>query len=125
MERGSVSGLFVCLVTGLMSLSALAFDGGRVVDTYVEIADVAAAAARAGGQQIDGIREGSARINRPRALTAVRRFLGTSGSAAEVSVTDTSVTVTLRRNVPTLWLGMFGVGHRSVTVTRSAGIVQG
>jgi hypothetical protein len=54
-EKGSISGLFVCLVVGLLSITALVFDGGKVVQTYDELSTLAADTARIGGQQIVGI----------------------------------------------------------------------
>ena len=71
-NRGSLSAIVVCLVMATMSLAGLAYDGGRVVSTYMEMSDAAQNAARLGGQQIVGIREGNPRIDEGLATSAMR-----------------------------------------------------
>ena len=45
-NRGSLSAMVVCLLMATMSLAGLAYDGGRVVSTYMEMSDAAQNAAR-------------------------------------------------------------------------------
>lgn len=78
-ESASISGLFVCLIMGLVSLAALIFDGGRIVDTYAEMSDLAAAAARVGGQEIAGIRENRIHVNETRARSSMNQYLSGRG----------------------------------------------
>ncbi len=124
-ERASLSGLFACSVMGLVSLAALAFDGGRIIDTYAEMSALAASTARVGGQELEGIRQSSVRVDEGRARSAMLRFLQGSGYEASIDVVSSGIRVTLAREVPTLWLSAFGIGSRSVTVSRSVEIVRG
>lgn len=50
-NKGSLSAMVVCLVMATMSLAGLAYDGGRVVSTYMEMSDAAQNAARLGGNK--------------------------------------------------------------------------
>ena len=124
-EAASVSGLFVCSVMGLVSLAALTFDGGRVIDAYTEMSAVAASAARVGGQEVGGIRENSMRMNERDARAAMNRYLDGRGFDVVLEVSTTKIRVILSRRIRTSWLGTFGVGSRTVTVSRSAEIVAG
>ena len=124
-ETASVSGLFVCSVMGLVSLAALTFDGGRVIDTYAEMSSVAASAARVGGQEVEGIRENSVKVNANAARAAMNRYLDGRGYEVVLEVDTTKIRVSLSKNVLTPWLGTFGIGSRSIAVTRSVEIVAG
>lgn len=124
-EAASVSGLFVCSVMGLVSLAALTFDGGRVIDAYTEMSAVAASAARVGGQEVEGIRENSVRVNERAATHAMNRYLRGRGYDVSLQVSATTIRVMLSRRVQTSWLATFGVASRSVTVSRSVEIVAG
>ncbi len=124
-ESASVSGLFVCSVMGLVSVAALTFDGGRVIDAYAEMSAVAASAARLGGQEIVGIRDNSVQINARNAKHVMNVFLLGRGYDVSIEIGTTKISVSLSKQVRTWWLAMFGVGSRTVTVSRSVEIVAG
>jgi hypothetical protein len=124
-ERASVSGLFVCSVMGLISLAALTFDGGRIIDAYVDMSSTAAAAARVGGQEIDGIRQNFPRIHSRNARSAMNRYLQGRGFDVVLEVSDRRIRVSLSKRVRTRWLEIFGVGGRTVSASRSVEIVEG
>ena len=115
----------MCSVMGLVSLAALTFDGGRVIDTYAEMSSVAASAARVGGQEVEGIRENSVKVNANAARAAMNRYLDGRGYEVVLEVDTTKIRVSLSKNVLTPWLGTFGIGSRSIAVTRSVEIVAG
>lgn len=109
----------------LVCLAGLAFDGGRVVATYTDVSDVVQNAARMGDQFLVGIREGRPRIDAVAGSRAVREFLLSRGLAGDVFVEGRTVTVTVRRRIPMRILGLFGISHREISVTRRAELVDG
>jgi hypothetical protein len=124
-QRGSISALVVCLVMGALSLTGLAFDGGRVVAEYMEISDAAQNAARLGGQQVVGIREGNPRVDPAASATSMTSYLSARSMRGSFSVTDGVVTVRVQRRVSMGILGLFGVGDRIVTAIRTVEVVSG
>ena len=124
-ERGSLTGMFVCLVMGLLAVSALVFDGGQVVRTYDELSTLAADTARIGGQQIVGIRGGDAQIDERSAVLTMNRYLSQFGESARYRVGKYELTVTLVRRVNTNMLALLGIGSRTVVASRTVELVQG
>ena len=124
-ERGSLTGMFVCLVMGLLAVSALVFDGGQVVRTYDELSNLAADAARIGGQQIVGIRGGDVQIDEHSAVLTMNRYLSQFGESAHYRVGKYELTVTLVRRVNTNMLALLGIGSRTVVASRTVELVQG
>ena len=124
-DRGSISALVVCLAMGFVSLAGLAFDGGRVVDTYVEVSDVAQNAARLGAQQLVGFRSNRPHIDAQASKGLMQDFVSSYGMNASFEIDGTTAQVTIERRVPMRILGLFGIGNRSVRVTRVADIVDG
>lgn len=124
-EKGSISALFVCLVVGLLSITALVFDGGKVVQTYDELSTLAADTARIGGQQIVGIRSGDAQIDEERAVNVMTHFLSQYGERATYQLSKYRLKVTLVRQVRTTMLSLVGIGSRTVVASRTVELVQG
>ena len=124
-SRGSISALVVCLVMGFVSLAGLAFDGGRVIDTYVQVSDVAQNAARLGAQQLVGIRNNRPRIDATASQRLMQTFVSSHGMTASYGIDGTTAQVTIERRVSMRILGLFGIGNRTVRVTRVADIVDG
>jgi hypothetical protein len=117
--------MFVCLVMGLLAISALVFDGGQVVRTYDELSTLAADTARIGGQQIVGIRGGDAQIDERSAVLTMNRYLSQFGESARYRVGKYELTVTLVRRVNTNMLALVGIGSRTVVASRTVELVQG
>jgi hypothetical protein len=117
--------MFVCLVMGLLAISALVFDGGQVVRTYDELSTLAADTARIGGQQIVGIRGGDAQIDERSAVLTMNRYLSQFGEIARYRVGKYELTVTLVRRVNTNMLALVGIGSRTVVASRTVELVQG
>ena len=124
-DRGSLSGMIVCLAMGLLAVSALVFDGGQVVRTYDELATLAADTARIGGQQIVGIRDGDAQIDERSAVLTMNRYLSQFGESARYRVGKYELTVTLTRRVGTNLLALVGISSRTVVASRTVELVQG
>ena len=124
-NRGSLSGMMVCLVMATMSLAGLAYDGGRVVSAYMAMTDVAQNAARLGGQQIVGIRDGHPHIDEDSATSAMRVYVAARGMTGKFDVQGTKATVEISKKVPMRILGIIGVGERTIRVIRTVDVVDG
>lgn len=124
-ERGSVSGMVVCLALSAVSLCGLVFDGGNFVNTYSQLSDLAENAGRVGAQNISGIRAGNAHINEREATAEMRIYLKNCGCTSSFHIEEQLVQVTLRRNVKVRILGIVGATSRNVTATRTVEIVNG
>ena len=124
-NRGSVSAMVVCLITATMSLAGLAYDGGRVVSTYMQMSDAAQNAARLGGQQLVGIRNGHPHIDEGLATSAMRAYLVVRGLTGSFDIQGTRATVVVSTKVPMRILGIIGVGERAIRVNRTVDVVDG
>ena len=124
-NRGSMSAMVVCLVMATMSLAGLAYDGGRVVSTYMQMSDAAQNAARLGGQQLVGIRNGRPHIDEDLATSAMRAYLVARGLTGSFDIQGTRATVVVSTKVPMRILGIIGVGERAIQVNRTVDVVDG
>lgn len=86
---------------GVVSVVGLVLDGGRALRAESDSFGAAAAAARAGAQELDAAASvnGEVRLDGPHAAAAAHQFLAARGLTGEVRVTDTRVTVTVRRRL--------------------------
>ena len=126
-EDGRVSIFLAIALVGVLAIIGMAFDGAGQLRTLQRAENLAAEAARAGGQAIDraaAIEGGPKRINQPQARRAVADYLaaaGASGHTVSFPVVDgetlirVRVTVTYRRAM----LGLFGFSN-TVTVSGEA-----
>jgi len=124
-ERGSISGLFVCLSMSLVAVAGLTVEGGRVVQAYGQLASLSASAARIGGQEIDGIQDGRISINSIRARSSMSKFLKGHDEVGSFVIGDKEVTVILRRRVSTMFLRLVGITSRTIEVQRTITVVKG
>ena len=124
-NQGSLSAMMICLVMATISLAGLAYDGGRVVSAYMAMSDAAQNAARLGGQQIVGIRDGHPHIDENLAISAMHAYLVTRGFAGKYDLQGTKATVEISQKVPMRILGIIGIGDRTVRVIRTADVVDG
>ncbi|MDG4807147.1 pilus assembly protein TadG-related protein [Micromonospora sp. WMMD1120] len=126
-EHGRVSIFLAVTMIGVLAIVGLSFDGAGQLRTLQRADNLAAEAARAGGQAIDratAIEGGAKRIHQPSAVVAVNTYLataGTSGHTVSFPVIDgetlirVRVTITYQRTM----LGLF-VQEKTVTVTGEA-----
>lgn len=124
-DRGSISALVVCLVMGFIALAGLAFDGGQVVDSYVQISDVAQNTARLGAQQLVGFRGNNPHIDESASTRLMQEFVRSHGLSASYDIDGTRAKVTIETKVPMRILGLFGIGSKRVRVTRVVDIIDG
>jgi Flp pilus assembly protein TadG len=121
-DRGSVLPFTATIVVALLACSGLAVDGGRILAARREAAGIAAAAARRGSQELawnDAV-TGQATIDVTRATAAARSAVHQAGASGSASATPDRITVTVTIDEPTVILGWFGIGPRTVTATRAA-----
>ncbi|MEV6691097.1 pilus assembly protein TadG-related protein [Micromonospora sp. NPDC051196] len=126
-EDGRVSIFLAIALVGVLAIIGMAFDGAGQLRTLQRAENLAAEAARAGGQAIDratAIEGGPKQINRPQARRAVADYLaaaGANGHTVSFPVVDgetlirVRVTVTYRRAM----LGLLGFSN-TVTVSGEA-----
>ncbi|WP_410810412.1 pilus assembly protein TadG-related protein [Micromonospora sp. 067-2] len=126
-EDGRVSIFLAVAMIGVLAIVGLTFDGAGQLRTLQRAENLAAEAARAGGQAIDratAIEGGPKRIDQPQARVAVANYLASAGTAGhDVSFPEVAgqtliqvrVTITYHRSM----LGLFGFTER-VTVTGEA-----
>jgi len=86
---------------GVISVVGLVLDGGRALRAQSDAFGVAAAASRAGAQELDASASvnGEVRLDPAGASSAAEDFLTARGLKGTVRVTDTRVTVTVSRRV--------------------------
>ncbi|MFC4016651.1 pilus assembly protein TadG-related protein [Micromonospora sp. GCM10011542] len=126
-DHGRVSIFLAVAMTGVLAIVGLSFDGAGQLRTLQRADNLAAEAARAGGQAIDratAIEGGPKRIDEPQARVAVADYLAAAGTTghsvsfpqvAGETLVQVRVTITYRRSM----LGLFGLAD-TVTVTGEA-----
>ncbi|MEU7587138.1 pilus assembly protein TadG-related protein [Micromonospora sp. NPDC049230] len=127
-DHGRVSIFLAVAMIGVLAIVGLSFDGAGQLRTLQRAENLAAEAARAGGQAIDratAIDGGVPRIDETEAIAAVANYLaaatGTSGhtvsfpEVAGETLIRVTVTITYNRSM----VGPF-VGDKTVTVTGEA-----
>ena len=119
-ECGSITAFVVMLAMTFVACAGLAVDGGRLVAAKVQLADQAENTARAGTQEITGLRTGDPKVNVLKAISAAQDFMTLHQIYGQVSATESEVTVTTTRVVPMSLLKLFGVGSRLISAQRSA-----
>lgn len=126
-EHGRVSIFLAVTMVGVLAIIGLSFDGAGQLRTLQRAQNLAAEAARAGGQAIDratAIEGGPKRIDEPEARKAVANYLAavdTAGHSVNFPEVDgeilirVAVSITYQRSM----IGPF-VQNKTVTVTGEA-----
>ena len=118
-ESGSASVLAALFLLGLVSVSGLVSDGGRVLAERRSLQNLADAAAAAGAMQLDASRYrasgGAVSLDAPRARRAAAGYLAPApGVSAEVRASARAVSVRASRSVRLAFLGVLGLGPVTV-----------
>src|ERR671910_2065219 len=118
-ERGSLSLLMVTAAMAMIILAGLAVDLGGQVLTRHHASNVAAQAARAGGQQLQAsraIRGQGVRADPAQAVAAARAYLAASDVTGTVQLRGgTAVAVHTAATYHTKFLGIIGIDRVPVT----------
>ena len=123
-DRGSITGFVVSMTIGLIACAGLVFDGGRLLGARLEAADHAENAARAGAQHVVAVRDGAWYLDPSEARREALAYLTTAGVDGAVTVVGDEVSVTAVVEREMTLLAIVGVGHKSVTATRTARAVD-
>jgi hypothetical protein len=123
-DAGMVTGLLVGMFTSIIALSALVFDGARLVAARAELEDHAANAGRAAAQEVIDIRLGAERIDPVAGREAALRYLELHGLGGDVRIAGLQVEVALSRSVPMTLLAYVGISQRRVAVERTVWVID-
>ena len=127
-ERGSVSVWLVTSSFVMVVLVGLAVDLGGQVHAQQRAHDLAAQAARTGGQRVQAgpaIEGDHVSVDTGAARSAAREYLRASGVTGTVSTADgDTITVTVAETYQTRFLGLIGINRLPVTGGASARLVR-
>ena len=127
-ERGSISLWMVTAAMAMIILTGLAVDLGGQVLSRQHVANVAAQAARAGGQQLQAsraIRGQGVRTDPALAAAAARSYLAASDVVGTVQLRgSTAVIVHTSATYHTKFLGVIGIDRLPVTGSAESRIVR-
>jgi len=121
-DAGRISVLFAVAMVAILMVIGAAVDGGGVTNAQQRADNIAAEAARAGGQAIDATQAitGGAKVLDPvAARAAVQAYLDSAGVTGETTIIDPQhLRVRIRLVYHSVVLGLFG--HQAFTVTGEA-----
>ena len=127
-ERGSISIWLVTSSFVMMMLVGLAVDLGGQVHTQQRAHDVAAQAARAGGQQVQAAPAIEGRylaVDTAAARIAAKRYLEAANVAGTVSISGgNTITVNVTDTYSPKFLSLIGLGDLTVTGEASARLIR-
>lgn len=129
-DRGSISILSAVGLTGILLIIGLSVDAGGRLRAAAHADDLAAAAARTGGQQIDlasAIPGGVKQLDKPAAIQAATKYLQDQGGTdivVEVSVNLQQITVSFTFTYQTKVLWIVNVNQLTVKGTATATLLN-
>ena len=123
-DHGSITGFVVSMTIGLIACAGLVFDGGRLLGARLEAADHAENAARVGAQHVTAVRDGAWHLDPAEARRGALAYLASVGVQGAVAIVGEEITVTAVVGRDMTLLAVVGVGHKSVSATRSARAVD-
>ena len=127
-ERGSISIWVVTATIVMMTLVGLAVDLGGQVHAQQRAHDVAAQAARAGGQQVEAVPAVEGRyvaLDTAAAQRAAEQYLAAAGVEGTVTITGgTTLIVRVTDIYEPTFLSMVGIGDLTVTGDASARLIR-
>jgi Flp pilus assembly protein TadG len=127
-DRGSITVWLALGSFAMIFLVGLAVDLGGQVHAHERAHDVAAQAARAGGEEVNGgpaVLGTVLSVNPAAARAAAQRYLDQAGVHGTVTITrNDTITVTVRDTYDPQFLGLIGIHHLDVTGTASAHLIR-
>lgn len=127
-ERGSITVWMALSSFAMIFLVGLAVDLGGQVHAHERAHDIAAQAARAGGEEVEGadaIQGRRLAVNPAAARAAAQRYLDVAGVSGTVAITGgDTLTVTVHDTYDPRFLGLIGINHLDVTGTASARVIR-
>jgi Flp pilus assembly protein TadG len=127
-ERGSITVWLALSSFVMIFLVGLAVDLGGQVHAHERAHDLAAQAARAGGEEVEGgaaIEGRDLAIDPVAARAAAQRYLEAAGVSGTVTITNGStITVTVHDTYEPQFLGLIGINNLDVTGTATARLIR-
>jgi Flp pilus assembly protein TadG len=127
-ERGSISIWMVTASFMMVLLVGLAVDLGGQVHAKQRAHDIAAEAARTGGEQVQAVPAIEGRyvnVDIAAARTAAHQYLAAAGVSGTVHVTGgDTITVDVTDTYTPKFLGVIGIDHLTVTAGASARLIR-
>lgn len=126
-ERGSITVWLALSSFVMIFLVGLAVDLGGQVHAHERAHDLAAQAARAGGEEVEGggAIQGHDLAISPAARAAAERYLDAAGVSGTVAITNgNTITVTVHDSYDPRFLGLVGINHLDVTGTATAHLIR-
>ena len=127
-ERGSITVWLALASFVMIFLVGLAVDLGGQVHAHERAHDIAAQAARAGGEEVNGgpaIQGTGLTINPAAARAAAQHYLDQAGVNGTVTVTSgDTITVTVHDTYDPQFLGLIGIHRLDVTGTATAHLIR-
>ena len=127
-ERGSITVWLALSSFAMIILVGLAVDLGGQVHAHERAHDVAAQAARAGGEEVQAaaaIQGHELAVNPAAARAAAQRSLETAGVNGTVAINNgDTLTVTVHDSYDPQFLGLIGIRHLHVTGTATAHLIR-
>ncbi|MBB5787450.1 pilus assembly protein TadG-related protein [Jiangella mangrovi] len=125
-QAGSFTLIFAVVTVALLAIAGLVYDGRRQLTAQQRADAVAAEAARAAGQEIDGSTlTGSPGLDRARALAAAREHLAAAGLTGTVTVDGATIVVRVDASEPAAILPLIGITTLEARGEASVRIVTG
>lgn len=121
-ERGAVLPFFMVMLVGLLGFAGVAFDAGNLLAQRREAHNVAAAAARAGANDVteESVRAGRPALAGSATATALAFVSAEGGRGAVATRPPDIVEVRVEIDVDYVFLGLFGAGSGTVSGTGTA-----
>ena len=127
-ERGSITVWLALSSFVMIFLVGLAVDLGGQVHAHERAHDLAAQAARAGGEEVEGapaIEGGELTISPAAARAAAQHYLDAAGVSGTVTITNgNTITVTVQNSYDPRFLGLIGINRLNVTGTATAHLIR-
>lgn len=127
-ERGSITVWLALSSFVMIFLVGLEVDLGGQVHAHERAHDLAAQAARAGGEEVEGgaaIQGRELNISPAAARAAAQRYLDAAGVNGTVEVTNgNTITVTVNDSYAPQFLGLIGINRLDVTGTATARLIR-
>lgn len=126
-ERGALSNYVVVIAIALVAVTGLVVDGAGKIQAATDAQHVAASAARAATNQLDGsvIDGGSIRLDPYAARTAAEDYIAAAGMAGTATVRNGEITVTVQATYPTRFLSIIGIDTLTADGYATAQLITG